>query len=149
MASTTTGRRPESVGARRAGYAVAVGINSVLLFLINVTPGWSTVPFLTPDLADVLPWINASLLAGIAANAVYLFRDDPRVKGLGDLVTEVVGLVAIVRLWQVFPFDFGAEPSAWATVVRVLLVVAMAGTAIAMIVSVVTALRGRPGPVPS
>lgn len=149
MASATIGRRPGRVGARRAGYVVAVAINGLLLFAINVTPGWSVVPFLTSDMADVLPWINASMAAGILVNAVYLFRDSPRVKGIGDLVTEVVGLLAVVRLWQVFPFDFGAEPTAWATVVRVLLVVAMAGTAIAMIVNVVTALRGRSGTVPS
>jgi hypothetical protein len=149
MASATIGRRPGRVGARRAGYAVAAGINGLLLFGINVTPGWSVVPFLTPDMAAVLPWINASLAAGILANAIYLFRDTPGVKGIGDLVTEVVGLAAIVRLWQVFPFDFGAEPNAWAAVVRVLLIVAAAGTAIAVIASVVTALRGRPGSVPS
>lgn len=149
MASATIGRRPGRVGARRAGYVVAVAINGLLLFGINVSPGWPVVPFLTPDMADVLPWINASLAAGILANAVYLFRDTPRVKGIGDLATEVVGLVAVVRLWQVFPFDFGAEPSAWAAVVRVLLIVAVAGTAIAVIVSVVTALRGRRGSVAS
>lgn len=149
MASATTGRRPVSIGARRAGYAAAVGINGLLLFGINVAPGWSIVPFLTPDLSAVLPLINASLVVGILANAVYLFRDSPRVKGLGDLITEVVGLVAMVRLWQVFPFDFGAEPNVWSTVVRVLLIVAIAGTGIALIVSVVTALRGRPGSVPS
>jgi len=149
MASATIGRRPGRVGARRAGYAVAAGINGLLLFGINVTPGWSVVPFLTPDMAAVLPWINASLAAGILANAIYLFRDTPGVKGIGDLVTEVVGLAAIVRLWQVFPFDFGAEPNAWSTVVRVLLIVAIAGTGIAVIVGVVTALRSRSGSVPS
>jgi hypothetical protein len=149
MASATTGRRPASVGARRAGYAAAVAINGLLLFGINVAPGWSIVPFLTPDISAVLPWINASLVAGILANAVYLFRDTRRVKGLGDLITAVVGLVATVRLWQVFPFDFGAEPNAWSTVVRVLLIVAIAGTGIAVIVGVVTALRSRSGSVPS
>src|SRR5690348_16409343 len=126
MASATTGRRPASVRARRAGYAAAVAINGPLLFGINVAPGWSIGPFLTPDISAVRPWITASLVAGVLANGVYLFRDTPRVKGLGDLIAAVVGLVATVRLWQVFPFEFGADPNAWSTVVRVLLVVAIA-----------------------
>ena len=55
----------------------------------------------------------------------------------------------MIRLVQVFPFDFGAEPTAWPTVVRVVLLVGIIGTAIAMIVSLATAVRGRPGPVAS
>lgn len=150
MTSAATNRRPGSVAAgRRAGYAVALTVNAVLLFLINVTPGWSILPFLTTGMSTVLPWINASMVAGILANAVYLLVDIPLVKGIGDLLTEAVGLVAMIRLWQDFPFDFGAEPNAWATVVRVGLIVGIVGTVIAMIVSIVTAIRGRPGSVAS
>jgi hypothetical protein len=149
MTSAATSRRPGSVAGRRAGYAVALTVNAVLLFLINVTPGWSILPFLTAGMSTVLPWINASMVAGILANAVYLLVDTPLVKSIGDLLTEAVGLVAMIRLWQVFPFDFGAEPNAWATVVRVVLIVGIVGTVIAMIVSIVTAIRGRPGSVAS
>jgi hypothetical protein len=113
---------------------VAVVVNAVLLFLVNVTPGWSILPFLTPD------------MAGIVVNAVYLIRDTPRVKGFGDLITEVIGLVAMIGLWQVFPFDFGAGSSGWATVVRVALVIGIVGTIIAMIVSVVMVIRGTARP---
>lgn len=128
---------------------MAAGVNAVLLFLINVTPGWSILPFLTPDMSIVLPWINASMVAGILANVVYLIRDTPRIKSIGDLVTQAIGLVAMIRLWQVFPFDFGADANAWATVVRVVLIVGVVGTAIAMIVSVVISIRGRPEPAAS
>ncbi len=148
MAGATISRQGR-VGARRAGYAAAAGVNAVLLFLINVTPGWSILPFLTPDMSIVLPWINASMVAGILANVVYLIRDTPRIKSIGDLVTEAIGLLAMIRLWQVFPFDFGADANAWATVVRVVLIVGVVGTAIAMIVSVVIAIRGRPEPAAS
>jgi len=134
--------RPHQLG----GYIAAVVVNAVLLVLVNVTPGWSILPFLTPDMAFVLPWINASMVAGIMVNAVYLFRDTPRIKGFGDLITEVIGLVAMIGLWQVFPFDFGAGSSGWATVVRVALVIGIVGTIIAMIVSVVMVIRGTARP---
>lgn len=146
MTRATNRRRSPGVASRRAGYTVAVVVNAVLLFLVNVTPGWSILPFLTPDMALVLPWINASMVAGIVVNAVYLIRDTPRVKGFGDLITEVIGLVAMIGLWQVFPFDCGAGSSGWATVVRVALVIGIVGTIIAMIVSVVMVIRGTARP---
>lgn len=142
MTSTTDRPHPAGVASRRAGYVVAAVVNAVLLVLVNVTPGWSVLPFLTADMAIVLPWINASMIVGIVVNAVFVVADGRRVKGLGDLITEVVGLGAMIVLWQVFPFDFGSDASAWATVVRVALVIGIAGTAVAMIVSVVMVIRG-------
>lgn len=142
MTTPTIGRRSGGIGARRAGYAVAAGVNGVLLLLINVTPGWAILPFLTPDMSIVLPWINASMVVGILSNVVNLVRDTPRVKGIGDLITGAVGLVAMIVLWQVFPFDFGAEPNGWSTVTRVVLLIGIVGTAIALIVSFVIAVRG-------
>lgn len=62
-----------------------------------------------------------------------------------DVITQGVGFVAVVRLWQVFPFDFGAGPDAWTTVTRVVLV-GIIGTAIARINSFV---RGHPRAVAS
>lgn len=142
VTSAVIGRRRARTGARRAGSAAAVVVNVVLLILVNVAPGWSILPFLTPDMSIVLPWINASFAVAIAANLVYLVRDTPRIRGIGDLATDVVGLIATIRVWQVFPFDFGAEPSFWSVLLRVLLAVGIAGTTIAMIVSLVTAVRG-------
>ena len=53
-------------------------------------------------------------------------------RALGDLVSTGVGFAAIVRMWQVFPFD--VDGTAWEVVVRVLLVVAMFGSAVAIMV---------------
>jgi hypothetical protein len=125
-------RRP-SIASRRVGYAIAAAVNAVLLYLINVRPGWEVVPFLTGDMGAVLPLLNASLVVGIVANGTFLAYDAPWWKALGDLTTTCVGLVVLVRLWTVFPFAFTGGFD-WALVVRVLLVVAVAGTAIAVVV---------------
>ena len=67
-------------------------------------------------------------------------RPDLRSKvaeALGDLATTSIGLVALVQLWTVFPFDFGdtTSPCVWLT--RVVLVIGMIGSVIAMVVQVV------------
>ena len=135
-----TKARP-SRAARRFGYVVAIALNAVMLYAINVWPGWDVVPFLTGDTVDVLDAVNASIVVTLAANAVYLFRDPPRVRALGDIVTTVVGLVAMVVIWRVFPLDLS---SGWETVARVLLAIGIVGSGIAIVTGIVRLVRPRP-----
>jgi peptidoglycan biosynthesis protein MviN/MurJ (putative lipid II flippase) len=60
----------------------------------------------------------------------------------GAVVTTSIGLVAAVRLLQVFPFDFGSS-GFWPVVVRVLLWVAVVGAGIGLIANTVIVVRGR------
>ena len=66
-----TKARP-SRAARRSGYVVAIVLNAAMLYAINVWPGWDVVPFLTDDTVDVLDVVNASIVATLVANVVYL-----------------------------------------------------------------------------
>jgi hypothetical protein len=115
------------------------------LIVLNGSPGWQAVPFLTSDTAQVLWLVNLSLAAGIAANVVYLAYDPPWVRSLGDLVTTGIGLATAIRIWQVFPF---ALPSGWSTAVRVLLVVVIAGSCIALVAQIVALARWFTGHTP-
>jgi hypothetical protein len=136
--------------ARRFGYTLAVLINLAILYIINVFPGWDAVPFLTDATPRVLVLLNVSLLAGIAANAVYVATDGPWVKALGELTTTTIGLAVLIRAWQVFPVDFGTSSVDWGLVLRVVLAVGLVGTAVALIAQAVTLTRlaverlGRP-----
>ena len=58
------------------------------------------------------------------------------------LATTGIGLAAAIRIWQVFPFDLS---SGWSTAVRVLLVVAIAGSCIALVVQIVALARWPTG----
>ena len=129
--------------ARRAGYVVAAAVNAVVLYLINGRPGWDVLPFLTDDMTKVLPLINLSLVAGIAVNLVQAIHDPRWLVATGGVVTTGAGVAAAVRLWQVFPFDF-APGAAGETVVRVLLLLAIAGGMIVQIVALCRAAPGRP-----
>jgi len=142
--SADTGSRTRV--ARRAGYVVAAAVNAVLLYLINGRPGWDVLPFLTGDMTKVLPLINLSLVAGIAVNLVQAVRDPRWLVATGGVVTTGVGLAAVVRLWQVFPFDF-ATGSPWTAIARILLLLGIAGSVIGLVVQIVAlarAVAGRP-----
>jgi hypothetical protein len=137
--------RRTTPASRRIGYVAAVVVNLVILYLLHVAPGWQDLPFLTADTALVLGWVDASLVTGVVANLVYVVHDAPVVHALGDVVTTGVGLVAIVRVWQVFPFAFDDAGVPWEQVARVVLVVAVVGSAIAIIVQLVTLVRALAG----
>jgi hypothetical protein len=134
-----TRRRP-SAAVRRAGYLIAILVNAVILYIINVQPSWQAVPFLTPATVEVLPWINGAIIVGIVANVVYLFADARWMRAIGDVATTSVGLAATVQLWAVFPFAFDpAEP--WTILARMLIALAIAGSMIAIVVQLITFVR--------
>ncbi|SDU59966.1 hypothetical protein [Gordonia westfalica] len=138
--------RDADASHRRVGYSVSIAVNAVLLGAVLGWPGWEAVPFLTDDFSRVLGWVVAPLIAAIVANAIYLVADPPPVRALGELVVNAFGLAALVRLWQVFPFDFGDTAVPWPTIARVVLVVGIAGTAVAMVVVIVQTVRQRNSP---
>jgi hypothetical protein len=139
--SPTTQRKRPSAAARRAGYAAAVLVNTALLFAVNGWPGWEAVPFLTDDTTLVLGLVNASILVSLAANAVYLLHDPPWLRALGDVATTSVGLAAMVRIWQVFPLDFGDSTFDWPLVAHVLLGVGIVGSVIGILVGLASFVR--------
>ena len=69
---------------------------------------------------------------------VYLFYDPPWLKSLGDLITSGIGLAVAIRIWQVFPFAFHGSAAWWSTAIRVLLILAIAGSAISIVVQAVS-----------
>lgn len=125
---------------RLARYFAGVVVNGVLLVLINGRPGWAVVPFLTPEFASVVGVVDLALVAGAVTAFVHLWRDPEWLVALDGLVTTCAGLVALVRLWQVFPFDFGGA-SAWAAVARIVLAAGFTGSVLGLAVGLVTLVR--------
>lgn len=132
-------RRP---AARRAGYLVAAVVDVVVLVLLLGSPGWEAVPVLTADTTLVLGWVTASLVVGAAVGLLRVVADPPWFVALGDVVTGGVGVVATLRVWQVFPFDLAAG---WETLARVLLLVALVGGAVGTVVALVRLVSAAGG----
>ena len=133
--------RTTSPTARRGGYVVSVVVNLVLLYVINVGPGWQRLPFLTDDFADVLVIVNLSMLATLLVNVVQIFYDPQWFVALGQLVLSAIALVVAIRLLEVWPFDFSAYSFNWDALTRVILWIAVVGSIAGMIASVVRIAR--------
>lgn len=136
-----TAKPRPSLAARRFGYLVAALIDAVMLYLINGRPGWDVLPFLTSETEQVIPWVNASIIAGLVANLAYLGHDPRWFRALGDMVTTAFSFAAMVRIWQVFPLSFDEGGFDWELVARILLALGLVGTLIGFVVALVTFVR--------
>jgi len=139
--SASAKTRP-SPTARRSGYVVAVLVNAVLLYAVNNLLAWDILSFLTDDFEQVIPIINVSLGAAILVNLIYLSYDAGWFKSLSQIGLLGISMAATVRLYQVFPFDFG-EGSGWTTVTRWVLILAMVGVAIGVIAELGKLVTGK------
>jgi hypothetical protein len=129
----------------RGGNVGSALVNAAMLWGINIWPGWQVLPFLTSDMTRVLGIINASLTAGIVANLVFVVIRNRGIMALGNLVVLGIGLAAVLRLWEVFPFDFGDSWPGWPVVMRVLLGLGIAGSIIGALVEIVILFRSAGG----
>lgn len=132
------GRSPaarQSRAGRTVGCVVGAVVNATMLWMVNERPGWQAVPFLTPDTRLVLGLVNASLVVGVLSNLVSAAVDAPRMRALADLAQNAVGAAALVRIWQVFPFDFGTGGFDWALLAKWAVGVGVFGAVIGMVVA--------------
>ena len=98
----------ESKRARKIGYVVGFMVNSIMLFIVNVRPGWRQLSFLTEDFAGILWLINLSMVSSATANLIYLWYDPAWFKSLCQVGISAIGLGAAIRMLRVFPFDFAS-----------------------------------------
>ena len=102
--------------ARQVGYSLAIAINLILAWIVANLLEWDWLPFLTEEFAEVETIMIVSLLVGAFANLMYLIYDSRTLRMLGDVVTAVIGLLVIIRLFNVFPFEFESGP--WEGIIR-------------------------------
>ncbi len=121
---------------------MSIIINAVLIYLLNVHPGWQSISFLTPATAQVIGFVTLTLAAGIAANAVYFVAEPRWLRAIGDLATLTITLITMARIWDVFPFAFHGSLDFWSVICRVILIVGIVGASIGVLYSLGVLIRG-------
>lgn len=129
---------------RMLGYSIAIGLNVVLLIIVQNILEWGWLPFLTEDFVDLVPWISFSLAASIAANTVYLFNDNRIVKSAGQIGINLISIFVTYQVLTVFPFDFSAYSFDWGLLVRIVLIVAMVGAGVGVLAEIYKLASGEP-----
>jgi len=127
-------------GRRRAGYVAAIAVQLIGLYVVRHLVEWD-VPLLTSSFNRVVPWIELSILVSVAVNAAWLVLDPPWFRSVLQVGANLVALAPIVRTWQIFPFDLGADDRIWRFGLRALLVVAFVGTVVGTVAEVARLAR--------
>lgn len=125
----------------RAGHLFAAVLAIAGLYVANHLLDWGFPPFLTDDFDRVLPLVNLSFGASLAVNAVRVVHPGAWLVAATDLISILAGLPALVRTWQVFPFDFDRDGFRWDLATRVVLIVAIVGSIIGLVVGAVRLVR--------
>lgn len=143
--SPANDRRPSGADdhdrTSRFGHLVAAAFAVAGLYVANNLLDWDILPFLTDDFDRVLPLVNLSFGANLAISLVRLVHPRKWLVALTEPVGIIFGLPALVRTWQVFPFEFDSW-FPWELTFRVVLVIAIAGSIIGIIVGVIRLVAG-------
>jgi hypothetical protein len=126
---------------RQTGYAISIGVNLVLLWIITNIVEWDIIPFLTADFEELVPVAVFSIIVGSMLYLAYLFFDPPWFRILGDAINSAIAFVVILRTLQVFPFAF--EGGFWTGATRVILIFLAVATGIATLANLGKLLAGK------
>lgn len=119
------------VGLRRFGYLVGIAVSAAILYAANDLLKRDIVPFLTADFDQLLPIINASLVASIVVNSIWVLYDAMWIRSTGQILLNLASIGVLTLTFRVFPFDFSPYSFDWESLVKVTLVFLVLALAIA------------------
>ncbi len=123
-----------------AGYIIAIIVNLILIYVFSNLVRWG-VPFITSRLDEVLWAFYLSIGATIAVNALYIIYDAGWFRHLTQVMLAVFGFNSVYQLYTVFPFDL--KNAFFEQALLLAFILAMVGTAIALVVELTKLIRGR------
>jgi len=131
-------RTGELVGSIIGNIIALAIVNSVLLWR-QYTHG-----VILESWVDILWAANLSFLVQIAGSLILAFYRPARLYAFMELLFSMAGLLSVIVFFMVFPLDFSLLVGSWLnTLLRVLMIVGMAGAAIGVIVWLVRFIAGR------
>jgi len=136
----TTDKPGKTPPNRISNYIPSVICNIILLIVVNKIPDWNIV-FITKSYPEILRAVNMTLIVHIAGNLILIFIHPLFTHHLANVVFSVFSLIAAWVIFSVYPFDFSQIVGTWLnTVIRICLVIGIAGSAISIVVHVVKAV---------
>lgn len=148
---------------RIAGYSVTIFWNIVLLIFFSyfyqyiawyhVQPDGNVIrlPFLTNTYFMWLPILVTALIISIAANIILIIYDRFWLRNIVQVILSIIGVVVVVNLLTIFPFDFSVIPNATAVyavpvTLRIVLIIIAVGMGVGALVQfiklIINIIRG-------
>ena len=145
LADTQSPPTKSPAAGKRFGYVLAALINVALVYVVHNLLAWEVAPFLTADFEEVVPIVTVSLIATAVFNLIYVFYDPRWFRSLSQIGLLGISIAATARMYQVFPFDFSTYEFDWATLARVVMIIAIVGAAVGIVTEFVKLARAVGG----
>lgn len=159
-------------GARITASAAAIGWSAFFLVLFNFfsdyiaiysreaasgVTTWHIYPLLTPALGQVLPILNATLIATIAGHIVAIAIDRYRLRAIILITLNCLGMATVLTFLRIFPFDFSVIPVSGiasvmptaAVVIMIIITVALGITALVRFIRLMIDIKKKSHKEPS
>lgn len=127
---------------RRLGYLIAIVVNAGFLLAVTVGDLDERLDFVTEDFSRVSGYVVASLVVSLLVYVAFLAYDPPWFKSLGQICSNLFGVIAVARLWSIFPFDYADHGVDWTPLTRIVLAVVIGGGTISLLAELVKLLFG-------
>ncbi|OQA02996.1 MAG: hypothetical protein BWY68_00862 [bacterium ADurb.Bin400] len=123
--------------SRNSQYIGAIIVNAILLYVAFRLPAWN-IPHIADSVSVPLWILKISLVATIIGNLAFIVYDAKWFRSLVQTALNVIGVLFLIILYIIFPFDFsGVNFHQLELVVRIAIAIGVAVTAIATIVEFV------------
>jgi hypothetical protein len=123
--------------SRQVDYVVAVALDALLLFVLNVWPTWASLPFVTVDAIQAVTILNIATVVNIDLNGLCLAVDFGWLKPLTEFINAVFSLMFAMEVRRSFPFNLPAGSVDWELIARLAILVTIIGSVIGIIVQFV------------
>jgi hypothetical protein len=130
-------KKEASSGARRFGYIVTILVNIALIYIANNLSGWG-LPWLKESFVQCLWAINLAFTVTIFTNFIFLFFDRRWFRHLMEGICNIFSFISGYIFWRVFPLELSAN---WAQFINVILILMLVFTLIAILSSMLKAVR--------
>ena len=124
-------------GVRRLGYVVSIALSAGLLYVVNNLLEWNAAPFITEDYEQILPILNAVLIAIMIVNAIWILYDAAWMRSVGRIILNLTVIGAVALTLKVFPFSFAAYTFNWEALVTFVMVFLILGLVVTTIIEIV------------
>lgn len=114
---------------KRGEYIGNIIANLIFLWILSMVPGWD-LDFLKDNYMMVLLILKINCIVQIAGNFILLFLPSRLLNLLLRIVLELVGVVPLIMMIYIYPFDFTGK---WNWLDKALPVLFIIGLAIAAI----------------
>jgi len=101
--------------------------------IVNGATTWTKTPILTDDYFTWLPVLITTLALSIAGHVILIVHDRYWLRQTILIILNVIGIVTIATLLDIFPFNFDVIPSStWADVVPIIITIVLVCVAVGL-----------------